>query len=194
MVNPLGAAPIFLGLTARCTDQDRARLASGVAFNSFWLLLTSMLGGSLILEIFGITVPVVRVAGGLLVAAMGWKILNEDNTAGSKAQDADAVSAQSFYPLTLPLTVGPGSIAVAITFGSHRPDEGPHFLLQVGAAVAGLLAIAITIYVCYRFAENLARALGQSGINVLIRLSAFILICIGIQICWTGIKALVKTL
>ena len=93
MVNPLGAAPIFLGLTARCTDQDRARLASGVAFNSFWLLLTSMLGGSLILEIFGITVPVVRVAGGLLVAAMGWKILNEDNTAGSKAQDADAVSA-----------------------------------------------------------------------------------------------------
>lgn len=195
VVNPLGAAPIFLGLTARCTEQDRARLASGVAFNSFWLLLASMLGGSLILEFFGITVPVVRVAGGLLVAAMGWKILNEGEvTTESKAEGPDdASSSQSFYPLTLPLTVGPGSIAIAITFGSHRP-EGPNFLMQVGAAVAGLLAIAATIYVCYRFADSLARALGRSGINVLIRLSAFILICIGIQICWAGIKALVQTL
>jgi multiple antibiotic resistance protein len=194
VVNPLGAAPIFLSFTQNCTDTQRNWLALRVASNCFWLLLGTMLGGSLILEAFGITVPAVRVAGGLLVAAMGWKLLNDGGgTTEHASEHTPAGPADAFYPLTLPLTVGPGSIAVAITFGSHRPD-GPDFLLQVGAAVTALLAIAVTIYVCYRFAENLARALGQSGIKVLIRLSAFILICIGIQICWGGIKALIATL
>lgn len=194
VVNPLGAAPIFLGLTQDCTDAQRNRLALRIASNSFWLLLGTMLGGSLILEAFGISVPAVRLAGGLLVAAMGWKLLNDGGgTTEHKPEHTSAGPADAFYPLTLPLTVGPGSIAIAITFGSHRPDN-PNFLLQVGAAIAALLAIAVTVYVCYRFAENLARALGQGGISVLIRLSAFILVCIGIQICWGGIKALLATL
>lgn len=194
VVNPLGSAPIFLSLTADCSEQDRNRLAWQVAFNGFWLLLCSMLGGSLILEFFGITVPVVRIAGGLLVAAMGWNLLNgTGSTTTHKAVGPDAGPPQSFYPLTLPLTVGPGSIAIAITFGSHRP-EAAMFLPQVGAAVAGLIAICATVFVCYRFAQGLARALGESGINVMVRLSAFILICIGIQICWGGVSALIATL
>jgi multiple antibiotic resistance protein len=101
----------------------------------------------------------------------------------------------SFYPLTLPLTVGPGSISVALTIGSHRPaeQETDTFLL-VGAAILGLMAVAATIYVCYRFAAELAKILGTVGINVMVRLSAFILICIGIQIGWSGVSALVATL
>ena len=193
VVNPLGTAPIFLSLTANCSEEQRSRLAWGVAFNGFWLLLGSLLFGSAILEFFGITVPAVRVAGGLLVTAVGWKILNGDNIAEHRALGAEEAPPQSFYPLTLPLTIGPGSIAVAITFGSHRP-EGPNFALQVAAAIAGLVAIAATVFVCYRFAVRIARALGESGINVMIRLSAFILICIGVQICWSGIKALIATL
>ncbi|HWV54106.1 MarC family protein [Pseudorhodoplanes sp.] len=194
VVNPLGSAPIFLAMTDSCSDQERNRLAATVSINSFWLLLGSMLGGSLILEVFGITVPVVRVAGGLLLATMGWKVLNDGHTGDDpKSTSADVTPGQSFYPLTLPLTVGPGVIAVAITLGSHRP-HGPDFLMQVGAGVAGLVAMALTVYVCYRSAENLARALGQTGIGILIRLSAFILICIGIQICWSGVKALIQSL
>jgi len=194
VVNPLGSAPIFLSLTGDCTEQDRNQLARQVAFNGFWLLLCSMLGGSLILEFFGITVPVVRIAGGLLVAALGWNLLNGKGSATDhKAVGPDAGPPQSFYPLTLPLTVGPGSIAIAITFGSHRP-EGPMFLPLVGAAIAGLIAISVTVFVCYRFAERLERVLGESGINVMIRLSAFILVCIGIQICWGGASALISTL
>ena len=122
VVNPLGDAPIFLSMTAGCTEQERNRLAWQVAFNGFWLLLGSMLLGSLILEFFGITVPVVRIAGGLLVAAMGWKLLNGDSNSAEKTPvDPEAGSSLGFYPLTLPLTVGPGSIAIAITIGSHRP-------------------------------------------------------------------------
>lgn len=136
----------------------------------------------------------VRVAGGLLVTAVGWNLLNGNDGAGDhQTVGPDAGPPQSFYPLTLPLTVGPGSIAVAVTFGSHRP-EGSMVLPLIGAAIAGLFAISVTIFVCYRFAQQLARVLGESGINVMIRLSAFILICIGIQICWGGVSALIATL
>jgi len=200
VVNPLGGAPIFLSLTQGCTKQERERLARGVAFNGFWLLLGSLLFGSEILEFFGITIPVVRVAGGLLVTAMGWKLLNE----GTAPPEREAVHKQtkpsqisdSFYPLTLPLTVGPGSISVALTIGSHRPagETTAYTFMLIGAAILGLIAVAATIYVCYRFAAQLARILGAVGINVLVRLSAFILICIGIQIGWSGVSALIATL
>ncbi len=199
IVNPLGSAPIFLSLTADRTPEERNRLAYGVAFNGFFLLLGSLLFGSTILEFFGLTVPVVRVAGGLLVAAMGWKLLNE----GNPPPEREAVQSEvhsttigdSFYPLTLPLTVGPGSISVALTLGTRPEDDSmPHLLLLAAAAVAGILAIAITIYLSYRFAGPLARFLGKGGINVLVRLSAFILTCIGIQIAWSGISALLASL
>jgi multiple antibiotic resistance protein len=202
IVNPLGSAPIFLSLTADCTSQERNRLAWGVAFNGFWLLLGSLLFGSGILEFFGITIPVVRLAGGLLVTLMGWKLLNEDNNDPHPEREAVHAEGQStqiresFYPLTLPLTVGPGSISVALTIGSHRPsgEFSTHTVLLIAAAIAGLLAIAATIYASYRFAAPLARFLGHGGINVLVRLSAFILVCIGIQIAWSGISVLVAEL
>lgn len=200
IVNPLGSAPIFLSLTGDCTQSERNRLAWMVASNGFCLLLGSLFFGSAILEFFGITVPVVRVAGGLVVTAMGWRILNEDSTPPERAAVRAAANStqkrDSFYPLTLPLTVGPGSISVAITIGSHRPEEATtaHTLLLAGAAIAGLLAIAATIYVSYRFAAPLARFLGQGGVNVLIRLSAFILMCIGIEIIWGGISTLINGL
>jgi multiple antibiotic resistance protein len=200
IVNPLGSAPIFLSLTADRTAEERNRLAFGVAFNGFFLLLGSMLFGSAILVFFGLTVPVVRVAGGLLVASMGWKLLN----AGNPSPEREAVQTEfhsttigdSFYPLTLPLTVGPGSISVALTIGtrSTEGDSMMHLLLLAAAAVAGLLAIAVTIYLSYRFAAPLARILGKAGINVLVRLSAFILTCIGIQIAWSGLSTLLASL
>ncbi len=200
IVNPLGSAPIFLSLTADCTPRDRNRLAFGVAFNGFFLLLGSLLFGSEILEFFGLTVPVVRVAGGLLVAAMGWRLLNEGNEPPErqdvKNEARSTTIGDSFYPLTLPLTVGPGSISVALTIGTRRPDGDTteHLALLAFAAVAGLLAIAATIYLSYRFAAPLAGFLGKAGINVLVRLSAFILTCIGIQIAWSGISALIAGL
>jgi multiple antibiotic resistance protein len=201
IVNPLGSAPIFLSMTADCTAQERDHLARGVAFNGFWLLLGSLLLGSKILEFFGITIPVVRVAGGLSVAAMGWKLLSEGgNPPEREAVQSEGRPAQSrrdsFYPLTLPLTVGPGSISVAVTIGSHRSGDGTttQMLMQHGSAIAGLIAIAITIYICYRFATPVAGFLGKVGVNVLVRLSAFILTCIGIQIAWSGISALIAEL
>jgi multiple antibiotic resistance protein len=100
----------------------------------------------------------------------------------------------AFYPLTLPLTVGPGSISIAITLGANEPRHlGANVLALISAAIGAAL-IALTIYLCYGYADRLAAAIGQSGMNVILRLSSFLLVCIGVQIFWNGLSALVKTL
>jgi multiple antibiotic resistance protein len=201
IVNPVAGAPIFLGLTPNSTDAKRRQLAARVALNGFFLLLGSLFVGSHVLEFFGITLPVVRVGGGLVVIAFAWKLLEpagsaaEQHAAGSGERGVPPVDA--FYPLTMPLTVGPGSISVAITLGSQRPKEPggiAHLALLGGGAIVGLLAIALTIYLCYRWADRIVAALGANGTNVLTRLSAFILLCIGIQILWSGYSALASGL
>ena len=189
IINPIGSAPLFLGLTEFVTTQQRNALAMRVALNSLFLLLGSMFIGSHVLEFFGISLPVVRIGGGLIVTAFGWKLLNSETPDGSRADTGPIKTApESFYPLTMPLTVGPGSIAIAISLGSQRPKvENLAELMQLGgAALAGVLAIVITIYLCYRFAQKLIGILGPSGTHVVVRLSAFILVCIGIQILWSG--------
>jgi multiple antibiotic resistance protein len=187
IINPVGNAPLILSLTQDRSDHERAVLAWHVALNSFFLLLGSLVMGSHVLEFFGISLPVVRIGGGLVVTAFGWRLLNS-GTADRHAAAADAKTLDSFYPFTMPLTVGPGAMSVAIALGSQRPNpaDWTHLMFSGGAALAGLLALATTIYLCYRFAENTVARLGSSGTNVVVRLSAFILLCIGIQIIWTG--------
>ena len=195
IVNPIGGAPIFLGLTRHCAEKERNTLAFRVTCNSFFLLLGSLLVGSYVLEFFGITLPIVRIAGGLVVAATGWNLLQAEGEEGDEQTAHKPVKpTDAFYPLTMPITVGPGSIAVAITLGSQRPRAADlaQLTLLACAAVAGLVAIAATIYLCYRFAEETVGALGREGTDVMVRLSAFILLCIGIDIIWNGYSALVR--
>jgi multiple antibiotic resistance protein len=198
IVNPVSGAPVFLSLTRRFPRRVRHALAGRIAFNGFLLLLGSLFVGSHVLEFFGLTLPVVRVAGGLVVTSAGWSLLNQETDArpASSAETAGGDEPDAFYPLTLPLTVGPGSITVAITLGSQRPQTSglADLAFVASGAVAGIVAIALTIYVCYHFADRLEDVLGRTGTNVMLRLSAFILVCIGIQICWAGLSALVATL
>ena len=199
VVNPLGAAPIFLSLTSEVAPPARNRLAFSIAMNSFLLLLGSMLCGSYVLEFFGVTVPAVRVAGGALVAFMGWNLLNGRNDKShdpSPEMSPSREASDGFYPLTLPLTVGPGSISVALTIGAHHSSGlfTADFALVITSALLGLIALALTIYAAYRFASPLVSYLGESGVNVLVRLSAFILVCIGVQIAWGGLSDLIGSL
>jgi multiple antibiotic resistance protein len=197
IVDPVGAAPIFLSMTRRVSSAQRRRLATQVAINCFLLLLGSVVLGSYVLEIFGITLPVVRVAGGLVVASIGWKLLHQSDDVQDHSDTSAAATQERgidpFYPLAMPLTVGPGSISVAITLGSQRPHDaaGLADLALVGlGAGAGLIAISVTILLCYRYAEQVIDRLGERGTNVVVRLSAFILLCIGVQIMWNGIQPL----
>ena len=196
IVNPIEAAPFFLALTPNLSNDERRGLARRVAINGFALLLGSMVIGPWLLVFFGIDLPVVRIAGGLVVTALGWKLLTEEQWSDhGEASVQPGVPRQvgSFYPLTMPLTVGPGSISVAITIGSRKPETEyayPAIALHALGAFLGVVAIALSIYIAYRFAGNLARVLGTTGLEVMVRLSAFILMCIGIQIIWNGWTAL----
>jgi multiple antibiotic resistance protein len=193
IVNPIEAAPFFLALTAGLSTPEREALARKTAVNGFALLLGSMVLGPWLLEVFGIDLPVVRIAGGLVVTALGWKLLSQENWS-DHGHVAGPRKVGAFYPLTMPLTVGPGSMSVAITIGSHKPAGNlhlPELALHAVGALAGVVAVAATIYLAYRFAETLARILGASGLEVMVRLSAFILMCIGIEFVWNGYTALV---
>jgi multiple antibiotic resistance protein len=196
IVNPIEAAPFFLALTPNLSDAERKALARRVAINGFLLLLGSMVLGPWLLVFFGIDLPVVRIAGGLVVTALGWKLLTEEQWSDhgeANVQPGGPRRVGAFYPLTMPLTVGPGSISVAITIGSKKPEDAfafPAIALHAIGALAGVIAIALSIYIAYRFAGTLARWLGTTGLEVMVRLSAFILMCIGIQIVWNGYSAL----
>lgn len=200
IVNPLGGSPIFLTLTRDYPGSARRALAWRVAMNSFFLLICSCLVGTHILTFFGISLPVVQVGGGLVVISTGWMMLNrseeEDDT--REGQTRQQVKRQdefrnAFYPLTLPLTVGPGSISVAITLGADIAFRHRNFYQGLIAVFVGSAIIALSIFLCYGFADRLARALGATAMSVIMRLSSFLLVCIGVQILWNGAKALIGT-
>ena len=199
VVNPPGSALVFLGLSSGATPEIRTVLARRIALNSFILLVCSFLLGALILQFYGISIPILRVAGGFIVAVSGWKLLNEgshkelETPAGGAARTN--LLDQAFYPLTLPLTTGPGSMAVVISIGLSeatitRPADRFIFVL---ASVVAIAVLALTILLCFSYADRIQRILGQGGTDIAVRLSAFILFCLGLQILWSGGNELLRS-
>ena len=195
IVNPLGGAPIFLAMTANCSSAARATLAWQVAVNAFILLLASVAIGTYVLEFFGLSIPVVQVGGGLVVSALGCRLLLDSSAIDRRAPETTGSRRGfAFYPLTMPLTVGPGSIAVAITIGANRPHSVRSLFINSSATLIGVTLVAAAVFVTYRYAGRMGRIIGEIGMNVLLRLSAFIMLCIGVQIVWNGASALLRML
>jgi multiple antibiotic resistance protein len=196
IVDPLGGSPFFLALTREYPPEARRALSRRIAVNSFFLLVGSYFVGTYILAFFGISLPVVQVGGGLVLIAMGWTLLkqrdDEKHDMHRDVQPQDTFR-QAFYPLTLPLTVGPGSISVAITLGANAAHRHELHPLTIMAALIGSVLIAISVFLCYGFADRLARILGATAMMVIMQLSSFFLVCIGVQIAWNGIKALLES-
>jgi multiple antibiotic resistance protein len=199
VINPPGTALVFLSMTKYASADTRRLLARRIALNAFFVMAVSLLVGAFILKVYGISVPVLRVAGGLIVAAAGWNLLNEGT---SKAPDEPPTerrhtdyASQAFYPLTLPLTTGPGTIAVMISLGLSRSAYSD-YTQDIQFVVASLLAtvvMAAAIYVCFAYSDRVERLLGRDGSDIAVRLSAFILFCLGIQIIWTGASDLLAS-
>jgi len=198
IVDPLGGAPIFLVLTREYSPETRMALSRQIAIDSFFLMVGAYFIGTHILAFFGISLPVVQVGGGLVVASTGWAMLKQhhDNEPVKTHQTVTPEDPlrQAFYPLTLPLTVGPGSISVAITLGANAAHyHGISFLAVAIAAIIGSVLIAISIFLCYGFSDRLARALGPTAMSVIMQLASFLLVCIGVQILWNGVHALLAS-
>jgi multiple antibiotic resistance protein len=198
IVDPLGGSPIFLAMTREYAPGTRRALSLRIAINSFFLLVGSYFIGTHILSFFGISLPVVQVGGGLIVISTGWALLKRGNDDGQKdpnkkIQPEDPFR-NAFYPLTLPLTVGPGSISVAITLGANAPHYQGFNLLSNLTAIVGSLLLAASIFLCYGFSDRLGRLLGKTGMTVIMQLTSFLLVCIGVQILWNGVSALLVSL
>ena len=173
VVNPPGAALIFLGMTQGASSRTRRWLARRVAVNASVIMILSLTVGAVVLKIYGISIPVLRVAGGLIVAVAGWKLLNEEN---SKAADETApkegntdFADLAFYPLTMPLTTGPGTIAVMISLGLSRSAYSDGRILPFLVAVLlATMVIALMIYICLAYSDRVPRLLGAVGTDVLV--------------------------
>jgi multiple antibiotic resistance protein len=192
VVNPVGDAPIFLALTRSYPQSVRDILARKIALYGFMLLASSFLFGTPILDFFGISLAVIRMAGGMVIVATGWKLLNQDDNSevDSKPGTVEGAMDHAFYPLTLPITVGPGCISIAITLGARmKHQDGPIWERGYLAALLGMFALCLLVLICYSRAHRLVKILGKSGTMILTRLSAFILLAIGVQIFWDGLHA-----
>ena len=199
IVNPIGASLIFAEVTNGRSPSERSMLARKVALYGFLIMLVSLWIGSTLLAFFGITIGALRIAGGLVVAVRAWGLLqapeaNEAKKQSQARQDGRTavadVSSTAFFPLTMPFTVGPGSISVAIALGAERPDHGSlldRIEFTLGACAAAAL-ICLIVWIAYAGAPRLVRLLGVSGARIVTRLMALILLCIGVQIIVSGIQ------
>lgn len=191
IVNPLGGALIYSQVTASRPRSERVALAWRVATYSGIVMLTALLAGAPLLGFFGITLSALRIAGGLVVAAHAWELLSVPETQETRksAQAAPAGSTEdvAFFPLTLPFTTGPGTIAVAIALSANGPPAGASMLaFYLGSSLAALL-IALIVGVSYASADRVVALLGQARSRVVTRLAAFVLLCVGVQILVTGV-------
>lgn len=191
IVNPLGGALIYSQVTARRPREERVQLAWRVALYSAIVMLTALIAGTPLLSFFGISLSALRIAGGLVVAAHAWELLSmpesQEDRKTQQAAPAGGMDDVAFFPLTLPFTTGPGTIAVAIALSANGPAQGPGLIwFYVGSCLAAVL-IALFVGVSYASADKIVAFLGQARSRVVTRLAAFILLCVGVQILLTGV-------
>jgi len=197
IINPIGIAFLFLERTETLTAHERDLLARKVAFNAFVVLMVAFFAGTPVLHFFGISMEALRIGGGFAVAVAGWSMLNAPDVPGgstpAQGGDLQSLMSRAFFPLTVPLTIGPGSIAAGIALHANRSRRVSDYLMSgvISLAVAALVALAI--WQIYSRATTLARYLGADGTKVAMRVSAFLLLCVGVQIMLTGVSEFVRT-
>jgi len=196
VVNPIGTALILFGMTRGVDDQTWKSMSRKIAFYSFLFLSFFFFFGSYILKLFGISIPVVQFSGGMVLALMGWQLLNQKESGKPFANaDMDNLNAliepKAFYPFTFPLTIGPGGMAVVLTFSAHLDRESRLLVtLEQAAALIGIFLMCVTVSLCYRNLKYMTKRFSATGALALSKILAFFVLCIGVEIAWAGFKAL----
>ncbi len=206
LINPLGSALVFIGLVGEAPAEVFRSLARRIALNNVIFLAIFELLGSAILKFFGISLPIVQVSGGLVICAIGWSVLNEkDSEAGARdkreevrlsaGETLHGLQQKAFYPFTFPVTSGPGTLVVVLTLSARFSGGG---LVQNGLGHAGLfLAVVVLsalVFLCYAHAAKITAAISPATAHGVLRVVAFILLCIGVQITWNGFSVLMSSL
>jgi multiple antibiotic resistance protein len=198
VINPLGSALVFLGVVGDLPSAEFRQLARSVAVSTVLFLLIIELAGAMLLAFFGISLPVVQFAGGLVLAAMGWQLLNEKDKDDKPAKSSPDTSRgpiedQIFYPLTFPITAGPGCIVVTVTLSAHasRHAVAQNITAHFGIALA-IVALGFLVLVSYAYAPRMTSRIAPQTVHGILRVVAFVLLCIGVQIGWNGLEAMIR--
>ena len=191
VINPFSGAMFFVTLSSQLSDGDRAYVAGRIAIFSLIILVVSLFAGHLILGFFGISVGVLRCAGGIVLFAAGWSALNAPSHEASKATapqnlPRSRLKAMAFFRFTFPLTTAPGAIAVSVALGTSLPFN----VANIAGTIIAIIATVIVIWLCYRYSDRVSKAVGAAGADALARIFAFILICLGVSIFWQGFSEL----
>ncbi len=189
ILDPFGGCMFFLALTPGITDEQRAMMTRRIVMYSAIILFASLFAGTLILSFFGISMGILRMCGGLLICSAGWKNLNAPSRVDQPidvqpTHSTEKLMSMAFYPITLPLTMGPGVISVVCSLGTGIFTDGWESF--IGMMLASLAALAV-VYVCYRNCDRIGRAAGRAGADALSRIFSFILICLGTGVFWKGL-------
>ncbi|MFP5208977.1 MAG: MarC family protein [Acidobacteriota bacterium] len=200
VINPIGSSLVFLGMVGKGSHKIYKILARKIAISTVLFLLAMDLAGAMVLKLFGISLPVVQLAGGLVLAAMGWGLLNQKEAASSpdtslQGDDFDTLQNKIFYPFTFPLTAGPGVLVVTLTLSAHASrGSALHILLDQLGVFSGMVLICCTVFIAYAWAPKITAKISPSTAHGILRVIAFVLLCIGVQIAWNGLSSLITTL
>jgi len=202
LINPVGSALVFFGLIGNAPETVYRHLARRIAINNIIFLAIIELLGVTILKFFGISLPIVQFSGGMVLAAMGWSVLNERDaraTSRKKQEETDQnppehdFEEKVFYPFTFPITSGPGALVALITVTAHNSSHTltRNVLSHVGVFLA-IVVLSLLVYFCYRYAPKITGVIPPGTAHGILRIVAFILFCIGVQISWNGLDALIR--
>jgi multiple antibiotic resistance protein len=200
LINPLGDALVLLGLVGPAPPTVYEALAKKIAIRTTLFLLTIELIGTAMFKFVGISLPVMQVSGGLVLAAMGWSLLNEeeapvkDESAAIDDPRLGSLEGKVFYPFTFPLTAGPGCIVVMVTLSAHASVKGllPSVAAHAGIVLAVVL-LSVAVWFCYGRAPAITARVPPQTAHGILRVIAFVLLCIGVQITWNGVEVLLKS-
>jgi len=191
IVNPLSAVGMVVGITANLSDAERVVQVKRACVYMFFILATFLVAGGVIMNFFGISIPGLRITGGLIISYLGFKMLFPDQAMISGQERDEAVHKQdvSFTPLAMPGLAGPGSIAVIIGI-STTTQAGERVVIDHILVAIGIAITAFISYWVLRAATRLNGLLGATGMNAVSRIMGFLMICIGVQFCINGVLAI----
>lgn len=204
VVNPIGGGFLMSPFFENLNRKERRIAVRKVAFNAFLVCVVSLFAGQWILNLFGISIPIVQLAGGMMICKMGWEFLTADDKPKKTENELDKevpgktktsalhdISGKLFYPITFPATTGAGTISVLFTLSAHGASFGSTaYYINTGAILVSIIAICLMIYFLYFNTRAIIKFLGAGGENIVNRISAFLIFCVGLQIGVTGLKSL----
>ena len=206
LINPLGSSLVFLGLVGEVPSEVYRSLARKIAINNIVFLAVIEVLGSAILNFFGISLPIVQVAGGMVIASIGWSVLSEQDSEASARNKREEIQLdestslrnleqKAFYPFTFPITSGPGTLVTMLTLSARFSGSTiPQGVLGHLGLLIAVIVLSAAVYFCYAYAPRITKTISSTTAHGILRVVAFITICIGVQITWNGLSALIATL